>query len=88
MIYLEQPDYAVPLQSQGITPAVDLPEAENLLAAADHRGRPLAILRLGSRVPDPRSPVDEFYSQAPILFTGLPQAAPTAREIPVMYQAR
>lgn len=88
VIYLEQPDFAVPLQSQGSTPAVDLPEADNLLAAADHRGRPLAILRLGSRVPDPRSPVDEFYSQSPILFTGLPQAAPTARQLPVMFQAR
>ncbi|MEZ5944211.1 MAG: hypothetical protein R3C18_22710 [Planctomycetaceae bacterium] len=68
VIYLEQPDFAMPLQSNGSTPIENLPVADNLMAAADHRGRPLAILKLGGRIPDPNSPNDEFYSRSPISF--------------------
>lgn len=72
VIYLEQPDFASPVETDGFSGNEDLPPTENLLAAADHRGRPLLILRLGGRIPDPNSPQDEFYSTSPILFTGEP----------------
>jgi hypothetical protein len=82
VVYLEQPEFAVPLETRGSAPVEELPESQNLLAAADHRGRPLAIVRLGSRIPDPASSVDEFYSRSPILFTGAPASA-TVESLPV-----
>jgi len=67
VVYLEQPDLAFPTtQTQGIR-VEKLSPQENLLQAADQRGRPLAIVRIGGRIPDPRSPTDEFFSQSPVL---------------------
>ena len=69
VIYLEQPDVARPVESTGFLPVEELSPRENLMAAADHRGRPVAIFRLGGRIPDPQAPADEFYSQSPIQFS-------------------
>lgn len=67
VIYLEQPDLAAPFpQANGIR-TEDLSPRTNLLEAADQRGRPIAILRIGGRIPDPNSPVDEFYSSSPVV---------------------
>lgn len=68
VIYLEQPDLAAPFVQEDQIRIEDLPVSENLLKAADERGRPMAILRIGGRIPDPRSQVDEFYSSSPLLF--------------------
>lgn len=66
VVYLEHPDMALPVEQSGAIRNERLAPSENLLQAADKRGRPLAIIRLGGRIPDPRSPSDEFYSQSPI----------------------
>jgi hypothetical protein len=51
VVYLEQPDLAAPtLQADGLRTAT-LPPVANLLAESDRVGRPMAIIRLGSRVP-------------------------------------
>lgn len=66
VIYLEQPDLATPISQEERLRVVDLPATANLLHAADERGRPMAILRIGGRTPDPLSPVDSFYSASPL----------------------
>lgn len=67
VIYLEQPDLAFPVQQTAGIRIERLKPHENLLQAADQRGRPLAIVRIGGRIPDPRSPTDEFFSQSPLV---------------------
>jgi len=67
VIYLENPELALPVQ--------DDPQAQNWfdvapgrdpLAAADALGRPLAILRMGARLPDDvRGPDDDFLYGCP-----------------------
>ena len=69
VIYLEQPDFAAPVRSGTETLVENLPTQVNLLEAADYRGRPMAILRIGGRIPDPRAAVDEFYSTSPIMLS-------------------
>lgn len=66
VVYLEHPDTAFPVEQSETIRHERLTPNENLLQAADKRGRPLAIIRLGGRIPDPRSPSDEFYSQSPL----------------------
>jgi uncharacterized repeat protein (TIGR01451 family) len=49
VIYLENPDNAVPISTTGELPEIDLPPSAHLLAEARERGRPLLIVRLGER---------------------------------------
>jgi hypothetical protein len=51
VIYLEQPQLAVPIPIGQPVPARTLPAHANLLAEADQLGRPMAIVRLGGRLP-------------------------------------
>lgn len=67
VVYLEQPDLAAPVEEGARIRVEDLSINENLLQAADERGRPMAIVRIGGRIPDPTAPVDAFYSISPIL---------------------
>ena len=71
VIYLEQPQLATPTRQVNGKQHVESLETEiNLLEAADQRGRPIAILRIGGRLPDPSSPEDEFYTSSPIELPG------------------
>jgi hypothetical protein len=71
VIYLEQPQLANPTrQVNGRMHVESLGTQVNLLEAADMRGRPIAILRMGGRVPDAGSPEDQFYSTSPIILSG------------------
>jgi len=67
VLYLEQPDTATPVSNAARARVEELDQRINLLEAADVRGRPMAIVRLGGRVPDPNSPTDEFFSASPLL---------------------
>lgn len=68
VVYLEQPDRALPERNLAARNQLAAPR-ENALALADEAGRPMAIVRLGGRVPDPAVPEPEFYgSGAPIQF--------------------
>lgn len=64
VIYLEQPDLAAPFEQQERIHVEELPSSRNLLEAADRLGRPVAILRLGGRTPDPQAPEDHFFGTA------------------------
>jgi hypothetical protein len=53
VIYVEDPQQATPVVGDPRNPSwFDVPRGEDPLAAAMHLGRPVAILRIGSRVPD------------------------------------
>jgi hypothetical protein len=61
VIYLEQPD-RVPLDNVDSKQRVTTMEpSHNVLAEADLLGRPMAIVRLGGRTPDPNQPEPTFF---------------------------
>jgi hypothetical protein len=68
VIYLEQPQVAVPRQSDGLMlPVQTLSPSVNLLGVADQLGRPLLIVRLGGRVPDAHNSDPTFWgTNAPV----------------------
>ncbi|MBL4883295.1 MAG: hypothetical protein JKY95_02000 [Planctomycetaceae bacterium] len=53
VIYLEQPDLAIPRAQQASIHEERIPQSKNLITEADLRGRPVVILRLGGRIPSP-----------------------------------
>jgi hypothetical protein len=65
VVYLERPQLASALEvdATGLV-NYDVPATSNLLDTADQLGRPMAILRIGGRVPDPSNPQDELYRSA------------------------
>ncbi|MBX3437842.1 MAG: hypothetical protein KF861_10150, partial [Planctomycetaceae bacterium] len=66
VIYLEQPQWAVPQEVGRPIQTADLPPTTNLLQAADQRGRAMAIVRLGGRVPSTHgAPDSQFYGDLP-----------------------
>jgi hypothetical protein len=85
VVYLEQPQLAHPQATDLPLRTVDLPPSTNLLQAADERGRAMAIIRLGGRVPSPNDPHDArfFGPSAPVvthlLTDKMPSPATTSR---------
>ena len=69
VIYLEDPEAALPIVENPEEQTVyDIAHAENPLEVADRLGRPMAILRLGGRVPDATGPDAAFlYGSPPFL---------------------
>ncbi|MEM9364601.1 MAG: hypothetical protein AAGD07_01310 [Planctomycetota bacterium] len=77
VIYLEDPQTAVPLPSEEAdTPVIDLRPLDDSLATADRLGRPIAILRIGSLAP-PTEP-----ALAASFFLGYPEWAPVFQPKP------
>lgn len=75
VIYLEEPAAAVPaVQTRDLQPYYDVSEGENPLEVADGLGRPVAILRMGARVPDANGPDDAFMYGSPALVRWRPYA--------------
>jgi uncharacterized repeat protein (TIGR01451 family) len=52
VVYVEQPDLAMPTAHDEPLPTQELESSRNPLAEADLLGRPVAIVRLGGRMPD------------------------------------
>ncbi len=68
VVYLEQPQFAVPRALDKPMSVLTFPERENLFAEADRRGRPLVIIRIGGRLPSVHGPDPGFFgSRAPFL---------------------
>ncbi len=67
VIYLEQPQLANPIKMDSTVPVDILRPSENPIAFADMLGRPMAIVRLGGRIPLPHGDNHEMLgSGAPI----------------------
>lgn len=62
VVYLEQPQYAEVGVSREIRNVVTIPNNHNLLADAHQYGRPMAIVRIGGRVPNPRGDNAAFFA--------------------------
>lgn len=68
VVYLEQPQLALPFELSGDTAVRTLQPQANLIEEADRTGRPLAIIRLGGRLPAPNETRGAFFgSGAPVL---------------------
>ncbi len=61
VIYLEDPGTALPLDDAEATAAYDAGPSADPLEVADRLGRPVAILRLGGRLPDDHAPPDDRF---------------------------
>lgn len=68
VIYLENPETALPHRHrEDQQPFIDVGGGEDPLRAAEKMGRPMAILRIGSRVPMPSDTMEQFGFRAPAL---------------------
>jgi len=66
VIYLEDPDRALPLEEDpGELNWFEIAPGENPVEVADRLGRPVAILRIGGRLPDSAGPTDAFLFGSP-----------------------
>ena len=76
VIYLEQPQFAVPRQLEKPLPVRTLRAHRNLLAEADRLGRPMLIIRLGGRLPATNGDDAAFFG------TGAPVSITTVKTKP------
>jgi hypothetical protein len=84
VIYLEDPQSALPIKQRG-QEWFEAPAGRDPLALADALGRPVAILRLGARLPDQNTGPDMgFFFGCPPFVKYLPAPAPAVapRAIP------
>jgi len=66
VVYLENPRTAIPhAYEPGFQPYYEVAPEDDPILTADQLGRPVAILRLGSRRPSPDDAHDEFTYQSP-----------------------
>lgn len=77
VIYVEDPQQALPVTQvrDGEQPWMEAPPGEDPLVAADRRGRPVAILRIGGRVPAVANADGQFGCGAPPLIMYDPSPA-------------
>ena len=82
VIYLEQPNRAAPDPGPASARSQLAGPRDNALALADEAGRPMVIVRLGGRVPDPSAPEPGFFGTCPpVLFIdAASRSAEAARE--------
>jgi hypothetical protein len=92
VIYLENPDTAEPVARQGNEQSYfEVPDGENPLDVADSLGRPVAILRMGARLPGPDGPDATFLYGSPPLVKWkrcAPQARDASAEVPRIPRGR
>ena len=82
VVYLEQPQLAPPSEMRTESNTYSLPDKINLIAEADRRGRPMAIIRIGSRTPPTHGTDFGFYGE------GGPLHPSFARSLPFRSTAR
>lgn len=76
VVYVEQPQIASPLPTEEGLVVETLTPKHNLLEEADRRGRPILILRLGARTPDPNFPDPHFFGPGGPVLVSHQQPAP------------
>jgi hypothetical protein len=80
VIYLEDPHNALPIRSADNQSWFDVGSGRDPLAVADELGRPVAILRLGARVPG-QGPDSNFYFGSPAWVAYPPRTAAQAKPV-------
>jgi hypothetical protein len=80
VIYLEDPDQALPhAQTTGEQNYFEVAPGDDPLVSADRLGRPVAILRMGARLPGPDGPDQQFLAGSPpAMFYDTPTDRPPA----------
>jgi hypothetical protein len=69
VIYVEDPEQAIPVQGDPRRQSwFDVPRGQDPLTAAIQLGRPVAILRIGSRVPDLADPDCTWCATPPVTY--------------------
>ncbi len=77
VVFLEQPNLAPIRDPDFPTPTPEFESTVNILAEADRAGRPMAIIRLGSRVPGAGIPERGFFGTgAPVYLPQTPKPTP------------
>jgi hypothetical protein len=85
VIYLEDPQLAIPIDEKpgDETRWVEVRPGEDPLVTADTLGRPMAILRMGGRLPDAAGPDAAFvYGAAPAIIYDQPVTQAPAQPLP------
>lgn len=67
VIYLETPQHADPQAEVGEVRVQPFPSTANILKTADQLGRPMAIIRIGGRIPISHGDNSSFFGNAPPL---------------------
>ncbi len=69
IVFVEDPELALPLAEIGYSGqrAIDVAEDQDPLAVADEYGRPIAVIRIGSKAPGPEGPDESFLFGSPLL---------------------
>lgn len=81
VIYVEDPDNATPVARDGNEQAYfEVGAGDNPLDVADSLGRPVAILRIGGRVPDANGPDELFMYGSPPLVMWNPRPTAAAQQ--------
>lgn len=77
VIYLENPEAALPVAQKSEPQSFfEVAEDENPLEVADSLGRPMAILRMGGRLPSSDGPDETFLFGSPPMLKWTPAEAP------------
>jgi len=80
VIYLEDPHNALPVRNSESQSWFEVTPGHDPLAVADELGRPVAILRMGARVPD-QGPDPNFYFGSPAWVKYPPRTAAQAKPV-------
>src|SRR5690606_15004512 len=81
VIYVENPDNATPVARKDNEQAYfEVQAGDNPLDVADSLGRPVAILRIGGRVPDANGPDELFLYGCPPLVMWNPRPTPQLQQ--------
>lgn len=79
VVYVEQPQIAAPYELDRGTVTQNLMKTDNTLTEADRRGRPMAIVRIGGRLPAKRGEPPQFYGSGGPIMASTPKPKPAAR---------
>jgi len=79
VVYLEQPDRVPTRNLQDAPRVTDVAQGENAVGHADLLGRPIAIVRLGGRLPDTHMPDPQFWGPLPPVTLTQVAAPPAAQ---------
>ena len=88
VVYLEQPQLAMPYELTGDTSVRSVDPSANLFEEADKAGRPLALIRLGGRLPAANETHGNFFGHgAPVLTSATKKSLTDAVQQAVSFSA-